>query len=239
MYRRRCAASQVKWRGPLFAVRGHQRGLVRRERAACRIEAPDREVVAAQAGGDHVAVRGIGVDRVRVRLGREQLLHGADRAVLADRVDGDLVPAVRRREQPAPAAVDVDVGHAVGERRFAALDQSPAAGIDRERDDAKRLRAQRRVEHAAVRAQRHRHRGAADRDRLDDLQLAVRAVEREHRDLLGSRHSTRRRRCRPHAPARRVAARAAQASATSARIIQHGLPHLKNSSGSHIENAGT
>jgi hypothetical protein len=53
-------------------------------------------------------------------------------AVLADGVDRDLAALVGGREEPLAARVEVDVGHAVGQRRLAELLQLAGGGVDRQ-----------------------------------------------------------------------------------------------------------
>ncbi len=161
-----------------------QRRIIGREQPLVRIEAPARHVVAAQAGGEHEAVVRIGVDRVRVRARLHQLLDRPHRAVLADGVDRDLSALVGGREEPLAARVEVDVGHAVGQRRLAELLQLAGGRVDRHADHAERLRAQRGVEHALVRAHGHWHDRAADVERLHRLEHAFGAIQLEHGDLL-------------------------------------------------------
>src|ERR1700692_1702563 len=67
--------------------------------------------VAAETGVQHVAVRWIGHDAMRIRLRRDDLSRRLYAAVRSDRIDRDLVAAIRRAKQKLCASVDDDIGH--------------------------------------------------------------------------------------------------------------------------------
>ncbi|MNV35605.1 hypothetical protein D3C71_1270550 [compost metagenome] len=116
-----------------------ERGFMGGQPAVLGIKTPGRKVVAAQAGGKHMAVGRIGVDGVRVGRRGDELLHRTYRPILANAVDRDLVAGVGRRKQPAPRGIGVDVGHAVGQGRLADLAQLAAGRVDGQAQHPERL----------------------------------------------------------------------------------------------------
>ena len=173
--------------GPGLHLGGRRRG--RGQGAGRRVERELADPIVAQRGHQHVTVRRIDEDRVRVGITGQDLgrrLHGARRP---DRVHRDLVPGVRRAQEEAAGAVEGDVGQAVGERTAGDVPEAAARGVDGEPGRDLRLAPRAHVEHAAVGAHRHRRRAAGlldarDRHLLHDGQVAVPAVELEHDDLV-------------------------------------------------------
>ena len=173
--------------GPGLHLDGRRRR--RGQDAGRRVEREHADPIVAQRGHEHVAVRRVDEDGVRVGITGQDLgrrLHGAGRP---DRVHRDLVPGVRRAQEEAAGAVEGDVGQAVGERTAGNVPEAAARGVDGEPGRDLRLAPRAHVEHAAVGAHRHRRRAAGlldarDRHRLHDGQVAVPAVELEHDDLV-------------------------------------------------------
>ena len=104
----------------------------------------------------HVAVRRVGQDAMRVRLGRDDLLRRQNDAVGADRIDRDLVAAIGRAEQELSASVGCDIRHGIRQRTGALRRQLAGPGVDREGYDGIRLVAQARIETLPVGTDRER-----------------------------------------------------------------------------------
>src|SRR4029453_6614885 len=94
---------EVPWPGARF----HRRpwGIVGRERSGRGIEAELLDEIAAEAGRQHEAVGGVGLDGVGVGFGRDDLLGRLHRAVGCDRIHRVLVVGIGRSEQEAAATV--------------------------------------------------------------------------------------------------------------------------------------
>ena len=173
--------------GPGLHLGGWRPG--RGKGAGGRVERELADPIVAQRGHEHVTVRRIDEDRVRVGIAGQDLgrrLDGADRP---DRIHRDPVPGIRCTQEEAAGAVEGDVGQAVGERTAGDVPEAAARGVDGEPGRDLRLAPRAHVEHAAVGAHRHRRRAtglldARDRHLLHDGEVAVPPVELEHDDLV-------------------------------------------------------
>ena len=161
-----------------------QRRIVGAQHASGRVEPPARQVVAAQAGGKHIAARCIRVYRMCIWRSTHNLLHGTHNTIVADVVHRDLVATIRRCKQPLARRVQVDVGHAVGQRGLTQLLQATTRAVNAKGDHTKRLRAQRHVQKLLVFAYHHRHGSTTHRHLGHRRQAAGRAVQLHHRDVL-------------------------------------------------------
>ena len=94
-----------------FGLDADARRIVGRQLAGFDVEFVLIHKVAAKTGVQHVAVRRIGHDAMRIRLRRLDLLRRLHHAVWSDRIDRNLVAAIRRAKQKLPAAVGDDIRH--------------------------------------------------------------------------------------------------------------------------------
>ena len=159
----------------------HNRRRIGGQLAALGVEHELEDLVGAEMRHEHVAVRVVGADRVRVARGWDHLDRLADLAVFADRVHADLMRAIRRAEQEAAGAVDRDVGITFSQRALADELQRAALLVDRIRVGLIRLRAHRRDQKALIGAHCHRHDHLRGFDAVARLQRAV-SLQRVHPD---------------------------------------------------------
>ena len=97
-----------------FGLDADARRIVGRQLAGFDVEFFLIHEVAAKTGVQHIAVRWIGQDAMRIRLRRYDLLRRLHNAVWSDRIDRDLVAAIRRAKQKLAAAVGDDIRHGIG-----------------------------------------------------------------------------------------------------------------------------
>ena len=166
-----------------------RRRIVGRERPGFGIEAELPHEIAAEAGRQHEAIVGIGLDGVRVGLGRDDLLGWLHRAVRRDRVHRHLVVGIGGGQQEAAAAVGGDVGHAAVERAVGDVAELAGGGIDAEACRHHRLAARGGEQEFLVRAYRHRRRArrlgdAGNRHLLDRREIAVLRIKLQDVNLV-------------------------------------------------------
>ena len=213
---------EVPWTGARFHRR--RRRIVGRERSGRGIEAELLDEIAAEAGRQHEAIGGVGLDGVGIGLGRDDLLRRLHGAVGRDRVHRDLVVGVGGGEQEAAAAVGGDVGHAAIERAVGDVAELAGRGIDAKARRHHRLAARGGEQEFLVRAYGHRRRArrlgdAGNRHLLDRREVAVLRIELQDVDLVAVGAARHRRRSRPSAGS----AVAAIASVTASAATDQGL----------------
>ena len=128
------------------------------EKAGFAVEFLLIDEVAAKAGVQHVAVRRIGQDAMRIRLGRHDLLCRLHDAIRSDWIDRHLVAAIGSAEQKLSAPVGGDIGHGIGQRTGTHRRQLAGPGIDGEGHHRIRLVAQADIKTLPVGADRERQR---------------------------------------------------------------------------------
>ena len=96
---------------PRFGLDADARRIVGRQLAGLDVEFLLIHQVAAETGVQHVAVRRIGQNAMRIRLRRHDLLRRLHHPVGSNRIDRNLVAAIRRAQQKFPAPVGDDIGH--------------------------------------------------------------------------------------------------------------------------------
>ncbi len=132
-------------------------------------------------GHEHVSVRLVGQDSVRVECRWDHLRFLADLAILADRIDGNLVTAIGRAEQPSSGLVGGYVGQAFGERHLGDELQCSRRAVNAVGNRGVGLRTDRGEEEPLVGTHVHRHDEFAGFDGRTGLQRAV-VLHRVHAD---------------------------------------------------------